>query len=48
MAFAIRVEEIFDPTQGVQAGAGLTLSGINMVAAFKRPFRPQPAAESIG
>ncbi len=48
MAFAIRVEEIFDPTQGAAAGAGLTLSGINMVAAFKKAFRPQPAAESIG
>ncbi len=48
MAFAIRLQEIFDPTMSTAAGAGLTLSGINMVAAFKKAFRPQPAAESIG
>lgn len=48
MAFAIRVEEIFDPTLGAAAGAGLTLSGLNVIAAFKKPFRPQPAQASTG
>ncbi len=47
-AFAIDVQEIFDPSFGTVAGAGLTLSGINVVMAFKRGFRPQPAAESAG
>jgi hypothetical protein len=47
-AFGISVQEIFDPTQGLPAGAGLTLSGINAVCAFKKPFRPIPAAQSVG
>jgi len=48
MAFAITMEEIFDPQFGMVAGAGLTLSGLNIVCAFKQKFRPQPAATSIG
>lgn len=48
MAFAIEVQEIFDASFGTIAGAGLTLSGINAVMAFKRGFRPQPAIHSAG
>lgn len=48
MAFSIELQEIFDSTFGVAAGAGLTISGLNVVAAFKKPFRPQAAANSIG
>lgn len=48
MAFSIDVQEIFDPTMGTSAGAGLTLSGINVVAAFKKSYRPQPTVYSAG
>lgn len=48
MAFAIEAQEIFDPTLGAAAGAGLTLSGINAICGFKKPFRPQTAATSAG
>lgn len=48
MAFAIEIQEIFDPSFGTAAGAGLTLSGLNIVMAFKKGFRPQIAAESVG
>ncbi len=48
MAFGITVQEIFDPTFGTAAGAGLTLSGLNVVMGFKKTFRPQPNVNSIG
>ncbi len=48
MAFAIEINEIFDSSLGVVAGAGFNLSGLNMVMGFKKPFRPQSAAHSIG
>ena len=47
-AFAIELQEVFDPTFGAVAGAGLTLSGLNVVMGFKQQFRPQPAAHSVG
>lgn len=48
MSFNIELEEIFDVSLGASAGAGLTLSGLNIVMAFKKDFRPQNAAESAG
>lgn len=48
MAIEISVQEIYDPSFGVAAGAGFTLSGINVVCGFKSPFRTQSAAHSIG
>ncbi len=48
MAFGITVQEIYDPTMGAPAGAGLTISGLNVVCAFKKAFRPQSAANSVG
>lgn len=48
MAFAIELQEIFDPTVGAPPGAGLTISGLNVVMGFKQQFRPQAAASSIG
>lgn len=48
MAFAIEIREIFDPSYGTVAGAGLTLSGLNVVMGFKQQFRPQAAAQSVG
>lgn len=48
MAFGIELQEIFDPSFESVAGAGLTLSGINVVMGFKQQFRPQSAAHSVG
>jgi hypothetical protein len=48
MAFAIELREVYDRTYDVTAGAGLTLSGINVVMGFKKGFRPQEAAHSAG
>ncbi len=48
MAFSITLQEIFDPSLGAPAGAGLTISGLNVVCAFKKGFRPQSAAHSVG
>lgn len=48
MAFNIQVQEVFDPSFQTIAGAGLTLSGLNIVMGFKKGFRPQSAATSIG
>ncbi len=48
MAFAIEIKEIFDPSYGTVAGAGLTLSGLNVVMGFKQQWRPQIAANSAG
>jgi hypothetical protein len=47
-AISISVQEIFDSTLAVSGGAGLTLSGINMVLGFKKGFRPQSSAGSVG
>lgn len=48
MAFSITLQEIYDPSFGVAPGAGLTLSGLNIVMGFKKGFRPQSAATSAG
>lgn len=48
MAFAITLQEVFDASLGVAPGAGLTLSGMNVVMGFKSSFRPQSAAHSVG
>jgi hypothetical protein len=48
MALSIGVQELYDPSFGVPAGAGLTLSGISVVCGFKSPFRSIAAANSVG
>lgn len=48
MAFAIEIDEIYDPSFGVPPGAGLTMSGLNVVMGFKKGFRPQSARTSVG
>lgn len=48
MALSIGVQEIYDPSFGIAAGAGLTLSGINLVVGMKAPFKSQSAANSVG
>jgi len=47
-AINIQIEEIYDSTLGVPAGAGLTLSGLNIVCGFKSKFVPMPANNSAG
>ena len=47
-SFQITITEIYDSSFGVPAGAGLTLSGINMVVGAKRGFRTQRADRSYG
>lgn len=48
MAFGITMQEVFDPSLGAAAGAGLTLSGLNIICGFKKGYRPQAAAHSAG
>lgn len=48
MAFAIELQEIFDHSFDTAAGAGLTISGLNVVMGFKKDFRPQAAVNSVG
>lgn len=47
-AFQVQVQEQFDASQGTIPGAGLTLSGLNLVVGSKKGFVPLPAGESIG
>lgn len=47
-AFQIAVQESYDPSFGQAAGAGFTMSGINMVAGVKKGYRPIRAANSTG
>ena len=42
------VSEAYDPTIGPAAGAGLTLSGINLVLGIKKGYRPISAANTNG
>jgi hypothetical protein len=48
MAFQLQVQEVFDPSLGFPAGAGLTLSGVNFVVAAKNGYRPIPNVNSTG
>lgn len=47
-SFQITLQEVYDPTFGVPAGAGLTLSGLNVIAAFKSSFVPFAAKNTVG
>lgn len=47
-ALQISFQEIYDPTFGVAAGAGLTLSGLNLVVAVKKGWVPISSANSAG
>ena len=47
-AFQIHLQEVYDPSMGIPAGAGLTLSGLNLIIGAKNSFRPIRAANSIG
>lgn len=47
-SFQITIEEIYDQSFGVSAGAGLTLSGINVLYGYKSGFRPIASRHSVG
>lgn len=47
-SFQMTIQEVYDSNLGVAAGAGLTLSGLAMIAGVKRGFRTQSAAKSFG
>jgi hypothetical protein len=47
-SFQISVSEMYDPTYGQPAGAGLTLSGVSIVAGMKRGFRTSKASRNFG
>lgn len=47
-AFQLSIAEVFDPSFGTVAGAGLTLSGLNCQIGFKKGYAPISAAKSVG
>lgn len=47
-SFQVSIQEVYDPSLGVDAGQGLTLSGLNLITGMKRGFRTQSAAKSFG
>lgn len=47
-SFQITITETFDSFFGTAAGAGLTLSGLDIIVGLKRAYRPIRAANSVG
>ena len=47
-AFQLNIQEIYDASFGVPAGAGLTMSGLNCIVEAKRSYRAGPVPQSIG
>lgn len=47
-AFQITFTEMYDPQYGGKPGAGLTLSGINLVYGIKKQYVPIAAQQSVG
>lgn len=43
----ITIQEIYDPSFGIVAGAGFTLSGLSLIVSAKQSFRTISAAESV-
>lgn len=48
VSFQIIVDEVFDSTFGTSAGAGLTLSGLNLTIGVKKSYPTLSAAKSFG
>lgn len=46
--FQITLTESFDPSFDTVAGAGFTMSGINLVVGVNRGYRPIPAGRTVG
>jgi hypothetical protein len=47
-SFQVSISEIYDPSYGIMAGAGLTLSGMNLIVGIKKGYRTQSSARSFG
>jgi hypothetical protein len=47
-SFQLQITEIYDPSYGVIAGEGLSLSGLNLTVGMKRGSRTQKASRSFG
>ncbi len=47
-SFQVTIQEVFDPSYGQSAGAGLSLSGLALIVGMKRGFRTQKASRSFG
>lgn len=47
-SFQVSVQEMYDSTKGQTAGAGLTLSGLNLIIGAKKGYRVQKASQSFG
>ena len=47
-SFQISIQETYDSTQGRAAGAGLTLSGLNLTVGLKKGYSPLKASRSVG
>lgn len=48
ISFQIILDEVYDPSLGAPAGAGLSLSGLNFVAALKKGYYPASSKNSAG
>ena len=47
-SFQITLQEVYNSSQGFAPGAGLTISGLNMVVGMKKGYVPLPNAQSAG
>lgn len=47
-SFQINIDEVFDPSLGTVAGAGLTMSGITCKVGIKKAMRPIKGANTVG
>lgn len=47
-SFQITINELYDPSYSIAAGAGLTLSGLNLSVGIKKPFRTSSAGRNFG
>lgn len=47
-SFQISIQELYDPSLGVAAGAGLTLSGLNLVIGSKKGYATLRPSRSVG
>lgn len=47
-AFQLTISEVFDPSFNTVAGPGLTLSGLNVIAAYKKSYAPIPSNNQVG
>lgn len=47
-SFQISISELYDPSKGIAAGAGLTLSGMNLIVGMLKGSRNSPGARNFG